>query len=313
MGTLIMAYIQEQQQSREIQLSTTSASTTRLYHLFDYTEVENALTALSNYVPTQVVVGNLICVLPEYSITPVFSDPNRTLYEATVTYKTPDQADGGTKDEGESQEPQQPEDNTSFTFSYSAMSDVIQNSVDIGNGGTGRYLTDGTSSRITTSTINQQNPSLPPEGVEINTPIVTMVSKTIVPYYVATSQWFTDRFAQLWTTNDQNFQSFERNCLMFTGMDGSQNSDGNWSISMSFEYRPPTKGKKFSYWEKDASTPSTLTLGYHTGWAVFDAAYEQIQNISTDGYDSTVRSLSSLEVHHVYGESDFTQLDMVGV
>ena len=313
MGTLIMAYIQEQQQSREIQLSATSASTTRLYHLFDYTEVENALTALAGYVPITVAVGNLTCVLPEFAIVPIFSDPNRTLYEGTVTYKTADKADGGTDDEGASQEPKEPSDDTSFTFSYSSMSDVIQNSVDLGNGGTGRYLTNGSSGRLTTSTINQQNPSLPPEGVEINTPIVTMTAKTIVPYSTATQQWFTDRFAQLWTTNEFNFASFEANCLMFTGMDGSQNSDGNWTISMSFEYRPPTTGKQFAYWTDAATTPSWLTLGYHTGWAVFDAAYEQVQNVSTDGYDSTVRSLSSLEVHHVYGESNFNDLGMVGV
>ena len=91
----IMAYIEEKQDSRVMSYNQKSGSTTRLYHMFDYVDSQAALHALLDYVPNDIAVGTYTTVMPEFEITPVFSDPGRTLYEGKVTWKTPDVSTGG--------------------------------------------------------------------------------------------------------------------------------------------------------------------------------------------------------------------------
>ena len=110
-------------------INSKSASSTRKYHCFDYTDSNDALSAVSNYIPQTVQVGNFLCVLPEYTVTPVFSDPDKTYYTVDVVWNTPDQAEGGGGDEGAT-DPREPEDDTSFSFQFASISDVKVNTQD---------------------------------------------------------------------------------------------------------------------------------------------------------------------------------------
>ena len=313
---ITMAYIQENQESRTMTYTAESGSTTRKYHLFDYVDTSDALAALVNYVPNDIYVHNYQCVLPEFDINPVFSDPERTLYEASVTWKTADIAAGGGGGGGDDSpdDPKEPEDDTSFSFSFSGVSEVTQQSIEQGNGeGSRGFDTKGNVQSVPTSWINQQNPSLPPEGVEVNRPVTTMTAKTVVSGYVASNDWFRERMNQVWTTNNSTWRGLEKHCVMFTGMDGVRRGDGHWNITYNFEYRPMNEQQKFLYWTSKATAPSYITIPRHSGWTHVDARYNEVQLTSEDGYDDTKRSLSNVQLHHVYGESDFNQLGMIGV
>ena len=304
--------IQEHQESRTMNYNAKSGTTSRQYVMLDYTDTSDALAALVNYVPNDIYVHNYQCVLPEFDISPVFSDPDRTMYEATVTWKTVDIATGGSGDE-DSDEPKEPTDDTSFTFSFSGVSEVIQQSVEQTSGeGSRGFDVKGNVQSVPTSWINQQNPSLPPEGVEVNRPVTTITAKTIVSGYTATNAWFGARMDQVWTTNDSTWRGLEKHCVMFTGMDGARRSDGNWLITYNFEYRPMNESQRFLYWKSKGESPNYLTVPRHSGWTHVDARYNEVQLTSADGYDETKRTLSNVQLHHVYGDSDFYQLGMIG-
>ena len=311
-----MAYIEEKQESRTMTYNAESGSTTREYHLVDYVDTSDALAALVGYVPNDIYVHNYLCILPEFEINPIFSDPERTLYEATVTWKTADIASGGGGGGGDESpdDPKEPEDNTSFSFSFSGLSEVIQQSIQQGTSpGSAQFNTNGSAKSWDSAWMNKQHPDLPPEGIEVNRPITSMTAKTVISGYVATQEWFRDRMAQVWTTNDTTWRGLEPHCVMFTGMDGVRRGDGHWDITYNFEYRPPNPEQKFLYWKGKGLNPSYITIPRHSGWVQVDANYTQVADDSSDGYAKTVRSLDEVLLHHVYHESDFNKLGMVGV
>ena len=312
-----MAYIEEKQESRTMTYTAESGSTTREYHLFDYVDTSDALAALVDYVPNDIYVHNYLCILPEFEISPVFSDPERTLYEATATWKTADIASGGGGGDDSPDDPKEPEDPTSFSFAFSGLTEVIQQSVrqELGSlsDGSVQFNTDGSSKSWSSAWLNKQHPDLPPEGVEVNRPITTISAKTVVSGYIATNDWFRNRMAQVWTTNDAVWRGLEKHCVMFTGMDGTKRGDGHWDITYNFEYRPMNPAQKFLYWKGKGLNPSYITIPRHSGWLYVDANYTQVADDSSDGYAKTVRSLDEVLLHHIYGESDFNNLGMVGV
>ncbi len=315
-----MAYIEEKQDSRVMNYNAESASTSRTYHLVDYPDTQDALAALANSVPTDVVVGNYLCVLPEYAVTPIFSDPDRTLYEATVTWKTPDIASGGGGGAGEAKDPKEPEDPSNLTFSFSAISRVIQNSVPqyvngtLSQVGSTQFYPNGNPPQnVLVDTINQQHPEMPPEGIEVNSPIITITAKTIISSTVATQSWWSDRFSQVWTTNNDTWNGLAKRCVMLTGIQASERSDGHWDVTHNFEYRPTNPASKFMYWTAGASTPSELDIPSHAGWVHVDVNYNQLVNTDQNGDTKTFRTVTGVTLHNVYPQSDFNSLGLNGV
>ncbi len=307
-----MAYIEEQQESRTMKYSAKSASTSRMYHMFDYPDSQDAIIALSNYIPVDVTVGNAICGSPEYDITPVFSDPDRTLYEATVTWKTPDIASGG-GDGGSTntaKDPKKPEDPTSITVSFGTRSELVQNSIT----SDGKVLVSGTwvaQADLIARGIHRQHPELPPEGVEVNVPVVILTTKTVVGRNVASAVWQQERFDQLWTTNLYEWYGLPFETVMFTGIEMSQRYDNDWDVTYTFEYRPTPGIKPFEYWTP--SGPATTTM-YLAPWDIVDVRYMQVEKaILPDGFEETVRSPSEILTHRIYEYSDFSLLGMVGI
>lgn len=271
--------------------------------MIDYVDDTDALTALVNYVAPSVIVGDRICILPEFEVSPEFSDPQRTLHTGTVVWNTADKADGGS---GSEDEPKEPEDNTSFTFSFSSISDVKlrspQSSLpkEIKAGGGAVASTD--------YEINRQHPEMPPEGIEYNKPIVTITAKTVVSGYVASNQWFKDRLDQVWTLNQSTWRSLPPKSVAFTGLEGSRRKDGNWDVTYSFEYRPDNAGEVITSGEDTFNVPKT------TGWQYIWAEYTKVsQEQGDDGEDLVRRNIKKIHINDIYETSDFNQLGMVGV
>ena len=304
-----MGYITEKQDSRVMTYNSKSASTTRKYHCFDYTDSSDALNAVANYIPPTIAVGQFLCVLPEFTVTPVFSDPDRTYYNVDVVWNTPDQAEGGSDDEGAT-DPQEPEDNTSFSFQFSSITDVKVSTQD---------CTTYSSARVggqkgKQDKINALSPESEPQGVEYNKPIVTITAKTVVHRNKATNEWFKDRFEQIWTLNDATWRSLPAKSVAFTGMSGNHRNDGHWDITYNFEHRPENSGDTFKFYS-DYYGNSTQTIANTGGW---DYLWAQHSTVTTDNTVNDVktatRQLNAVHVvHDIYKTSDFTQLGMVGV
>ncbi len=306
-----MAHITEHQESRTLTFNAKSGSTTRKYRAFDYVDSQDALQAVVNYAPSTVVVGSYLCVLPEFTVTPVFSDPDSTYYNCDVTWNTADQAAGGGGDEGESTDPKEPEDNTSFSFQFTSLEDVKVATTD---------CTTYSSKKLggqkgQTNGINKLSPESEPQGVSYNRPIITISAKTVISGTKATNQWFKDRFAQVWTLNDSEWRSLPAKSVAFTGMSGSYRSDGNWDITYNFEHRPDTVGETFKFHSKKYGD-STQTLPSIDGWDYLWAEHTTVtlENNVNDDLNTTVRNLNKVHVvHDLYKTSDFDDLDMVGV
>lgn len=300
-----MAYLEEQQTSRVIQYSAGTASTTREYHMHDYTESNDALLALASFVPDTILVGDLFCVMPEYEITPVFSDPQKTLYVGNVTWKTPDQSEGSDET---ATDPKEPEDESTFSFSFSSLSDVKTHSMDQDTYSTGWVgAKDGVEYGI-----NRQNPELQPEGIEYNKPIVTMTCKVVIAENVATNEWFKDRLDQVWTRNDTKFKSLPIGSVMFTGLEGSQRTDGNWDLTYSFEYRPANPDQ-VSF---PAGEGKLITVDGTEGWDYLWAEYTKFEQKTDldDDEPSVKRIIKRIHVtKDLYGKSDFSKLGINGV
>jgi hypothetical protein len=322
-----MPYIEEKQDSRTVNWNAKSATTSRTYHMFDYTDSQDAILALGAYVPTDVQVATYLCTQPEYEVTPVFSDPERTLYEGKVIWKTPDvSAGGGGGSTNTAKDPQEPEDHTSLTVSFTTMTDVAQQGINANY----NFLLDDTWITVPLSSpqgINRQNDMLPPEGIEINKPIVLITAKTVIASTKCTPAWQEDKFNRLWTTNDGEWNGLRANHVMFTGMELSQRSDDHWDVTYSLEYRPPNdytdpgtgitlaNHVAFSFYNDSTETADVVLIKVDNPWMVIDARYNEIKQTIDDGsgYEKTVRSVNAIYVHTVYGESDFSELDMVGI
>ena len=291
-----MAYITEMQKSRKMSYSSESASTTRNYILVDFTDTIDALAALTSYVPPTVQVGQYICTQPEFDIDPDFSDPDRTMFTGTVKWKTADK--GGS----DAADPQEPEDDTSFSFSFSSIEDVKLYS-DAG----ASYTPDGVGP--VNKGINQQHADSMPEGMAVNKAIVTITAKTVISANVASNQWFKDRLDQVWTLNQSEWRSLPARSVAFTGLEGSLRSDGNWDITYSFEYRPDNEGQTFQTNDADG-TPKTITTPVTRGWDYVWASWDKY----TVDDNKTRRVINSVNVvEDVYPTSDFDALGMVGV
>jgi len=300
-----MAYLEEQQTSRVVTYAQGSASTTREYHMHDYTESNDALIALAAFVPDSILVGDLFCVMPEFEITPVFSDPQKTLYVGTVTWKTPEASSGS---EETSTDPKEPEDESTFSFSFSSITDVKTHSMEQDT-----YSTGWAGAKDNQEYgINRQNPELQPEGVEYNKPIVTMTCKVVIAQNVATNEWFKDRLDQVWTLNESTFKSLPPRSVAFTGLAGNQRTDGHWDLTYSFEYRPDNPDQ-VSF---PAGEGKLITVDGTDGWDYLWAEYtkfEQKTNLE-DAEPVVKRIIKRIHVtKDIYPTSDFSKLGIVGV
>ncbi len=293
-----MAYITESQKSRKLNYSADSASTSRVYHLVDYTDSQAALSALTAYVPATITVGNYLCSTPTYEVMPVLDDPDRTIFKASVTWKTPESSGGG-------DEPLEPTDDTSFTFSFSSIQDVKLYSDDQTT-----YTTVG-SSTTAENGINRQHSDAMPAGIEINKPIVTFDAKTVISGATATNAWFKDRLDQVWTLNNATFRSLPARSVAFVGLSGSRRTDGNWDITYSFEYRPDNAGQTFD--TETNGTAATITTPDSGGWDYVWAAWDKYST-GTGADAKTKRVIRTVNIAaDIYPTSDFSNLGMVGV
>lgn len=317
-----MPYIEEKQDSRTMNWNSKSATTSRTYNMFDYPDTQDAILALGAYVPTDVPVATYLCVQPEYEVTPIFSDPDRTLYEGKVTWKTPDISAGGGGGTNDAKDPKEPEDPTSLTISFTSMPRLLQNSITSEKYSDADYTFSYFShSHVGVQPINQQNDMLPPEGIEINSPIVIITAKTVIPSTKCTPTWQKERFEQLWTTNAYEWNGLPAEHVMFTGMELSQRSDNHWDCTYTFEYRPQyfSDGifgyQKFAYYNDQKKALDEVYLHLGSPFRVVDARYTQVKKTIDDGsgYEKTIRTLDDLLVHTVYYATDFEKLDMVGI
>ncbi len=298
-----MGAITEKQESRSLSHSAESASHTRVYNLIDYQDAQEALVALNNFIPPTVIVGNFLCILPEFDVSPDFSDPDRTLHTGTVTWNTADQADGGS---GSEDDPKEPEDNTSFSFSFSAMSDMKLRSP---ANSTPRLVIGDKVTSTDDYEINRQHPELPPEGVEFNKAIVTISAKTVIHSNTASNEWFKDRLNQVWTLNNSSWRSLPAKSVAFTGLEGSRRKDGHWDVTYSFEYRPDNAGEDIKNGDQTFKVPAT------SGWQYIWAEYSKLDQ-TTDEEDNqpiVKRNIKKIHINDIYETSDFYALGMVGV
>lgn len=297
-----MAYIKETQSSRKLNWESESASTSREFHLVDYVDSQAALTALSNFVPQTILVGNYICATPSYTITPVLDDPERTIFKGVVSWKSPDSDSGGGED------PQEPEDDTSFSFSFASIEDVK-----LYSSSQTSYTNDKPPSTTLEKGINRQHSDAMPEGMAVNKAIVTITAKTVIAGNVATNDWFKDRLDQVWTLNQSTWRSLPPRSVAFTGLQGDFRSDGNWNITYNFEYRPDNPGQTFET-SKDG-TPQNITTPATRGWDYVWASWDKFSVEDAEaGGKKTERVIRAVHVvNDVYPTSDFGQLGMVGV
>ena len=295
-------HIIETQSSRKLSFEADKASTSREYLLVDYTHSQAALAALTSYVPATIQVGNYICVLPKFKVSPMLDDPERTVFKGTVSWATPESSDSGGED------PQEPEDDTSFSFSFASMEDVkLYSNQQV------TYRPGKPASASVESGINKQHVDAMPEGMSINKAIVTITAKTVIAGNVASNQWFKDRLDQVWTLNASTWRSLPARSVAFTGLQGEARSDGNWNITYNFEYRPDNAGQTFAT-ESDGK-PQTITTPATRGWDYVWAAWDKFSVSDGDeGEKKTERVIKSVNiVQDVYPTSDFGQLGMIGV
>ena len=292
-------YIQETQSSRKLSFESDKASTSREYLLVDYKDSQEALAALTSYVPPTVQVGNYLCILPKFTVSPMLDDPERTVFKGTVSWATP---------ESEGEDPQEPEDDTNFSFSFASIEDVKLYSDQQTT-----YRPGKPASNRVESGINKQHVDAMPEGMSINKAIVTITAKTVIAGNVASNQWFKDRLDQVWTLNASTWRSLPARSVAFTGLQGDLRSDGNWNITYNFEYRPDNAGQTFET-ESDGK-PETITTPATRGWDYVWAAWDKFSVEDGDeGEKTTKRVIKSVNiVQDVYPTSDFGQLGMVGV
>ncbi len=297
-----MAYITETQSSRKVSYEAEKASTSREYLLVDYVDSQAALSALVNFVPPTILVGNYICILPKFSVSPMLDDPERTVFKGAVSWESPESSDSG------GDEPQEPEDDTSFSFSFASIEDVKLYSEQQQT-----YRPGKPASPSVESGINKQHVDAIPEGMSINKAIVTITAKTVVAGNVASNQWFKDRLDQVWTLNASTWRSLPARSVAFTGLQGDLRSDGNWNITYNFEYRPDNAGQSFET-ESDGK-PETITTPATRGWDYVWAAWDKFSVEDGDeGEKKTKRVIKSVNiVQDVYPTSDFGQLGMIGV
>ena len=298
-----MAYIKESQSSRKLSYEAEKASTSREYLLVDYVDSQAALAALTSYVPQTILVGNYICSLPKFSISPVLDDPERTVFKGSVRWESPSADSGG------GDEPQEPGDDTSFSFSFASMEDVK-----LYSDSQKTYLPGKPPAANVENGINKQHVAAMPEGMSINKAIVTITAKTVISGNVASNQWFKDRLDQVWTLNESTWRSLPPRSVAFTGLQGDLRSDGNWNITYNFEYRPDNAGYS---WETQDSEgrPQTINTPATRGWDYVWAAWDKFSvEDGEEGEKKTRRVIKSVNiVEDVYPTSDFTQLGMVGV
>ena len=302
-------YITEKQSSRVMTYNSKSASTTRTYHAFDYQDSSDALLAATNFVPDMIQVGTWLTVLPEYTVTPVFSDPDKTFYSIEVVWNTPDQASGGSGDE-EADEPKEPEDPTSFSFQFASIEDTKVSTTDCTTYSSA--MLGGQKGKM--NGINKLSNESEPQGVSYNRPIITITAKTVVHKNVATNTWFKDRFAQVWTLNDSVWRDLPAKSVAFTGLSGSIRSDRHWDITYSFEHRPDTVGETFKFHSKKYGN-SVQTIPAQDGWDYLWAQHSTIEvtNSVDSDQDVTTRELNAVHVvHDLYKTSNFSDLGMVG-
>ena len=95
-------YISEDQKSRSIDMNNGGGQSTRRYTMRDYTEADDAYSALRDYSTPSIVIYGFRLQRTGIRVTPDFSDPQATMYRGEVMYKsdtmensTPNSTSGG--------------------------------------------------------------------------------------------------------------------------------------------------------------------------------------------------------------------------
>ncbi len=296
-----MGTITEDHASRSIQLDEDSASSEFAYTLTGYASEGDALGALIQNSPLYVVVNGGLVDQRSISLEPEFFDSNGgSVYRGTVSYTS--------REKENPDDPEKPEDPTSFSFSFGSMQDVKTHSGDQDSYKLGKPVANGIESGI-----NRKHKDLEPEGMSINKPIVTISAKTVVSQAMGTNLWFKERLDQVWTLNAYTWRSLPPRSVAFTGLDGSRRSDGHWDVTYNFEYRPDNPGRSF----KASTDPNAGTINVPAtgGWDYLWAAWDKFETAEEGSPDRSVnRVINAIHVtKDVYPTSDFSLLGMVGV
>lgn len=292
---------EERPKSRKLKEGPKSASRTDMWVGRGYSDSTVALNALKASAPVFALVGLKLVGGPEYTVDPVVNtddDTSASVYNGSVTYKTAEQ-------QQQDGEPEEPTDETLFTFDFSSMEGVRINAITQTT-----YNPDVAPLVDWTKAINQQHPDLPPEGVKVNKPIANFVGKSVVSSEKATHQFWKDQLDQVWTLNEAEFLKFPAKCVALTGISGELRSSGFWHLEYSFEYRPMQEAEVIK-----AGSGKSIPIPELPGWVYIWAEYTKIEtdrDNNPDTPDEVRRVVNRVHVAEIYKTSDFEDLEING-
>lgn len=81
------------------------------------------------------------------------------------------------------------------------------------------------------------------QGVDIRTPVLHLSLATKIPSSFLTQQFLATFYTITGCVNSTAKWGFQAKCLLFCGVDGSTDGQGNASISFEFDYMPPYSGE----------------------------------------------------------------------
>lgn len=307
--------LHEQVQSRSVTYGAGNATQSRIYKVTGATSSEEALDAVIDGAPTSVVVRDVLCNAPRrFDVKPTNAptDAVVSIYLVKVDYAVAasqlDDQDGGDT------QPRQPGDPPRLRVDFSSITDF---KFEDPNQDT--YI-DTTGIAIAASPfvnnfkpINQQDPKLPPEGQEINSPIANFSFEFVMNGAKVTNEWLKARMDQIWTLNASEFRSLPAKSVALTGAQISSRSDGHWDVTYNFEYRPNRPSVTLGQEENEILVPAT------TGWRYVWGEYTKWQERKVDntvgaaanGDDTrTWRELQRVHVANLYETSDFSLLEL---
>lgn len=304
-------YFIEKPDRDSIRRNGTSLTVTRKFDARNFETPEDVYNAIREHqIPNSISFGGRTLIKQDYDVTEVVASTDATtphsLCRVDVTYVTPDL---GSLPEPEppTEDPTEPDpENTDsfFSFEFSSMqdrrlwsykTDTYQRGQDVITFRTG-------------SGINQIDPAAPPEGVDVNVPIIKMTLKRVIPENTATLAFWRALFDQVWTLNDAEWRGLPEKCVAFTGVQGELRTNGYWYVTYMFEYRPPRPAIDIPTGEQGKNVYLPETPGWTYVWAEYSKVF---LDVIGEGGEETTRAIMGLRFMHVadvYQTSDFTAI-----
>lgn len=244
--------IQEQQQSRSINVTEGGATQKRLYYMKNYTESEQAWLALLNYAPEQVYMGNYFLTRGTVSVEIEFSDPESTLYRGVVEYLSPTLGGqpnkkgggGGKKGENENKptgkkqddedDPVEEEDPASIFFTFGTKTVTMLQAINQQKWTKedGFFPLDPKGNDLA---INRSAGDVAPEGVEIPQGTMHMHVRFVKPEASMTASYYFALRSALYSVNANKWGISNPFICQFQGAEITRMKSGDSKVEYKFE------------------------------------------------------------------------------